>query len=392
MMTTRLVPILAMIALCLAATVAVAIEPGDPAPPLGLETTLEGPPPEELTWERLQGQAVVVDLWATWCAPCIDALPHWNELVAEFDGEPIRFLSISDESETSVRKFLERWEAGIAGWLALDRDDSFIDAFGPHVYPRVILVDAQGTVRGITHPESLTAEALRRLLQGEDPEVPASIEVEQRALPNDRDGAMALYQVAIWPVEGGEKVEHRMSLNSGEVVGHAMAIRPLLPLAYGLPRSRIVVETELPEGFFDVVVRTGGQQGAVAPALRQALETSFGWVSETEMRETDVYLLQHLPGREPPTPEPGAGRRQVSGHGMISAERITADELAPTLARVAGRPVIDETGLAGEYRVELRWDQDDSASLLEEVRKELGLQLVPARRSVEVVVIRPRER
>ena len=153
-----------------------------------------------------------------------------------------------------------------------------------------------------------------------------------------------------------------------------------------------MVETELPEGFFDVVVRTGGRQAAVAPALRQALETSFGWVGETEMRETDVYLLQRLPGGHPPAPAAEAGSRQVSGSGMLSAERLAAESLAPTLAQVAGWPVIDETGLSGEFRVELRWDPDDPASLLEEVRKELGLQLIPARRPVEVVVIRPTER
>ena len=80
------------------------LKPGDRPPALQLKT-LDG---ESLTWTDLKGHAVVLDFWATWCAPCIKAIPHLNAFVEEFAGQPVRFISVTYENESVVRPFLAK--------------------------------------------------------------------------------------------------------------------------------------------------------------------------------------------------------------------------------------------------------------------------------------------
>src|SRR5712691_10462103 len=47
----------------------------------------------------LKDSVVVIEFWATWCAPCVAAIPHFNELMEKFKDKPVRFISISNEEE-----------------------------------------------------------------------------------------------------------------------------------------------------------------------------------------------------------------------------------------------------------------------------------------------------
>jgi uncharacterized protein (TIGR03435 family) len=83
---------------------------------------------------------------------------------------------------------------------------------------------------------------------------------------------------------------------------------------------------------------------------------------------------------------------------------VNLDELAKTLTRRVGRPVINRTGLAGEFQFELSWLQDmqaaaaapaaanDGPSLFTALQEQLGLKLESSRGPVEVLVIESVER
>jgi len=69
------------------------------------------------TLHALAGKAVVLEFWATWCAPCVAAIPHLNELATQFKDRPVVFLSVSDETPSVVEAFLQKHP--IDGWSAL---------------------------------------------------------------------------------------------------------------------------------------------------------------------------------------------------------------------------------------------------------------------------------
>lgn len=56
--------------------------------------------------EQWQGQPVLVNFWATWCAPCVEEMPDLNALQGEFPQ--VRFLGLGVDSAASLREFSER--------------------------------------------------------------------------------------------------------------------------------------------------------------------------------------------------------------------------------------------------------------------------------------------
>ena len=105
---------------------------------------LTNPSGGALNTGALQGEPVLVNLWATWCAPCVAEMPLLDELAAEYDGR-LRVVTVSQdltgakavEPFFAARKFthLEPW---------LDPETAFGFALGDVALPTTVLYDAAG--------------------------------------------------------------------------------------------------------------------------------------------------------------------------------------------------------------------------------------------------------
>jgi len=113
-----------------------------PAPPLSL-TDLDGK-----TWDlsSLQGKAVLLNFWATWCEPCREEMPSLEALAKRHRADPVIVLTVNyQEPENGIRKFLERVPMALP--ILLDRDGSTTKAWTPRVFPTTVLVDRGGQPR-----------------------------------------------------------------------------------------------------------------------------------------------------------------------------------------------------------------------------------------------------
>lgn len=96
-----------------------------------------------------QGRVLLVNFWATWCAPCIRELPSLARLQAQKGGRNFTVLAVSaDLKGASVAKpFLKRH--GLEKLpLYLDPEMAFARAFGVKSLPTTILIDKKGNVVG----------------------------------------------------------------------------------------------------------------------------------------------------------------------------------------------------------------------------------------------------
>jgi thiol-disulfide isomerase/thioredoxin len=75
---------------------------GSIAPELKAETLVEGTP---VRLADYKGKVVVLDFWATWCGPCIEAMPHLVEAQKEY-GDKVKILAITTEERDTVQRFL----------------------------------------------------------------------------------------------------------------------------------------------------------------------------------------------------------------------------------------------------------------------------------------------
>lgn len=167
---------------------------GNAPPPLVLSETVLGPPPNEISWDKLKGKVVVLEFWQTTCAPCIEAIPHLNELVEQFSNRVV-FISISDDNGDYLKKFLKR--KPIKSWVVLDGLLSPTrTAFDVHGFPHTVIVDASGKIAAITFPGELQAKHLEEIMAGK----PCSLPSPQLHSPDDRN-AVAVTNLAPIKVE-----------------------------------------------------------------------------------------------------------------------------------------------------------------------------------------------
>lgn len=144
---------------------------GDIPAPLQLSKMIQGPPLNEMNWQSLKGKLIVLEFWNTACKPCIESIPHLNELAEHFKDKPVAFLSVSDDEENLLKKFLK--QHSMKSWLALDGPANATErAFHLQGYGLIVLIDSQGKVAGFTLPAILEQRHLDRILAGQHAGLP----------------------------------------------------------------------------------------------------------------------------------------------------------------------------------------------------------------------------
>ena len=118
------------------------LPPGSPAPTFRLPSLAGG----EVDLQSLRGRLVVLNFWATWCAPCVAEMPSLERLYRALGREGLTVLSVSvDEDETALR-FTER--AGLTFPILRDPGGrTAARAYRASAYPQTVVIDAGGQVK-----------------------------------------------------------------------------------------------------------------------------------------------------------------------------------------------------------------------------------------------------
>ena len=100
---------------------------------------------EEIALESLAGRPVVVNIWASWCGPCRDEMPHFEKAYGEL-GEKITFLMVNmtdggTETKETAQKFLD--ETGYTFPVAFDTSESAAAALSVRGIPVTYFLDAE---------------------------------------------------------------------------------------------------------------------------------------------------------------------------------------------------------------------------------------------------------
>ena len=117
------------------------IADGNPAPALSLRDA-EG---REVNIGALKGRIVIVNFWATWCAPCVAEMPSLQALAKRLGSTKTTVLGVNyHESAQKIREFQERVPVQFA--LLRDPWQTTSAAWKVSTLPTTFIVDANGLV------------------------------------------------------------------------------------------------------------------------------------------------------------------------------------------------------------------------------------------------------
>jgi thiol-disulfide isomerase/thioredoxin len=142
-----------------------AVEPaiGSLAPEFGGTTFFNVPKGVKVTLADLRGRVVLIDFWATWCGPCVAAIPHVKELYQKFQDKGLVVIGHTDGSSTNLEQFIK--DKQIPYVISLGSDLG--KAYGVTGIPHVFLIDVDGKIAWQGHPmrldEGTIAEQLKRV-------------------------------------------------------------------------------------------------------------------------------------------------------------------------------------------------------------------------------------
>jgi thiol-disulfide isomerase/thioredoxin len=111
----------------------------------------------EIPLASLKGKVVVLDFWASWCAPCRRALPLVNQVAGTFRPKGVEFFAINaNESKDVAESYLRKNDIGLT--LALDKDEANANKIGASGLPYIVVINKRGNIEAVHEGYSPTED------------------------------------------------------------------------------------------------------------------------------------------------------------------------------------------------------------------------------------------
>ena len=139
-----------------------------PAPAFSLSRVTEvdaKPAQDSLLLHR--GHPVLVDFWATWCGPCVRAMPELGALRKRYAPRGLTVIGISTEDPELLRAAMKKYDIGHT--ILVDSKESVSRDYAVMALPTLVLIDSAGIVRDVEVGGDIEAieHKLREIFIGE---------------------------------------------------------------------------------------------------------------------------------------------------------------------------------------------------------------------------------
>jgi thiol-disulfide isomerase/thioredoxin len=122
---------------------------GLPAPQFTLPIMTGGDPGSRLALSDLRGQVVVLDFWASWCAPCRAQAPIIDRVARAHEGKGVTVVGVSTSGDDWGRAVRFVQSQGIGYASVFDKESRVADAFKVRELPTLVVIDPEGRVSAV---------------------------------------------------------------------------------------------------------------------------------------------------------------------------------------------------------------------------------------------------
>lgn len=146
---------------------------GDSAPSLQVSEWIQGEPVKIFEKDKVY----LVEFWATWCGPCIQAIPHLNAIANRFKDKGLVVIgqNVLEKDQKLVRPFVKKMGDRMSYPVSLDDSgttangamaETWLVAAGQNSLPTTFLIGKDGRIAWIGHPMKLQEGVIEQVLKG----------------------------------------------------------------------------------------------------------------------------------------------------------------------------------------------------------------------------------
>lgn len=362
---------------------------GQEAPTLQVAQWLQAPVGFDGQWSGLRNKVVVLEFWATWCSPCIHAIPHLNQLARAFRDQGVVFLAVTDDDIDRLKPFLA--EQPMDAIIGIDTERRNWKAFAVPSIPHTVLIGKDGSIIGETLPENITPGVLQEALASKKPALPA-----KEGVPSDlewddhsiewQDGVAPAMYAIVKPIK---TTTSGAWPRAGHITADGVPLEVLVQVAYQTDHYHIDWRIPKDDNMYRAAFRVPEKQtDRLLPYVQHTLADLFGIQARWATQERDVYVLGRIEGYAA-LPESRSEKELAQMmRGKITLRRQPVGKLCQFLTNSFGAVVIDETGMEGSYDFDIPY-QPGQLDVLSKGLRYIGLDAVKARRNIQILLVTP---
>lgn len=372
---------------------------GQPFPPFLIRDLLNGSK-STIDVRELPESFVIINFWGTWCSPCLPEMDSLRLLQKKYANK-LRVIAVANDPIDRLRNYLEKKPTPV--WVSSDTSFYMYQFFGFDYVGQSVVLDQDRQILAFVRTDSINDLFLQRLIAGHAINSSAERSVAKKSLLDEEDPFPVDSQRAQrWVFESFRPGSPSMmrTYPNGPFQGRRLSFLNVCPdnvlrtafnistpalVKYELSKSDLCdFSTKKGMFCFDLIVAPQ-QRDSLYQLLQLKLADLFPFQFRLEKQLVPVYVLKASDTINLTKSQAQESQSYFSGRGFTGA-KIGLGVFADYLSNELSLPVVDETGLKGEFDIQTSLVERSQSEVKKSVRQ-LGLNIEKAERMQEVLII-----